>query len=398
VYTVEPQVNVNAAVRISGKGTLHLKNGGTIAGKVVVSNSVLKVSGVLAAPSIAFTRLGGGTAAELILSNATVRVGADYGNGITLAANDYYYPIRVMAGTTNRVEGHCLASGNTRPSFGANSETVFAGGCHWEIYVVPNAAAGARIVFEGPLIGYDFNPAGGTHGTYVFRATGNKFSSPNSNYGCRVNLGSGVTMRTEVDNAFNYTFEKLNCSGTLDLAGCTQQFGPLAGSGTVTSEEMAVLRVNQVTHNVETPRIAGPTTNTVSFTGGASLRKTGALDLYLAGASSTTGTLEVAEGVLGFANGASWPDCSSVAVSGTGRLVIPAARSFNRHADVLITDGSGAKVEIANGVTQFCRHVYVNGVRQPAGIFSAATHGDWFAGGGLLRATGDNPATFIMVR
>ena len=386
VYTVEPPVNANAAVDISGKGALHLKNGGAISGKVLVSNTVLKVSGTLSASSIAFTRVGGGTAAELILSNATVRVGTSYGNGVTLAANDYYYPIRVMEGTTNRVEGHCWAQGNVRPSFGANSETVFTGGCHWETYVVPNAAAGARIVFEGALAGVDFYSVGGT---YVFRATGNKFSSPNSNYGCRVTLGAGATMRTEVDNAFNYTFEKLNCNGTLDLAGCTQQFGPLAGSGTVTSEGMAVLRVNQVTHNVETPIITGPSTNTVSFIGGASLRKTGALDLYLAGASSTTGTLEVAEGVLGFANGGSWANSTKVIVSGTGRLVVSHSRTFSK--DVVLSIADSGVVEIPQGVSFGVGDMIVNGDMVPHGTYGSAasgadaTYAAHFAGGGTVR-------------
>ena len=391
-YAIEPPVQSSVPVGISGRGAVHLK----IAGKVFVTNAVLRASGTLSASSIAFTRVGSGTTAELVLSNATVLVGATYGNGVTLAASDYYYPLRALSGTTNRVEGHCLARGNVRPWFGANSETVFAGGCHWELYVIPSAQAGARIVFEGPLSGYDFNPEGA--GTYVFRATGNKFASPNENYGCRVFLPAGVTARTEIANAFNYDFEKLVCNGTFDLAGCDQQFGPLAGSGTVASEGMAVLRVRQRTHRVEAPQISGATTNVVKFTGGASLRKTCDLDLWLAGASSTTGTIEVAEGVLGFANGGAWTNCSSVAVSGTGRLVIPAVNSFNRKADVLITAGSGAKVEIADGVAKICRNLYVNGELQPVGCYSSVTHGDWFSGGGVLRSTGNGLGMVLFVR
>ena len=212
-------------------------------------------------------------------------------------------------------------------------------------------------------------------------------------------INTHACVRTEVENAFNYNFEKLYVKGgTLDLAGCSQQFGPLAGNGVVKSESNAVLRVNQVVHTIEAPSISNATTNTIVFAGGAGLYKAGALAMYLGGVSSTTGTLEVTEGMLSFADGGAWTNCSAVAASGSGRLVIPAAHSFNRYADVYVTSGGGATVEIAAGVTHTCRYVFLNGVRQRVGNFSAATHPDWFSGGGVLRSLGLNSGTMVVVK
>ena len=212
-------------------------------------------------------------------------------------------------------------------------------------------------------------------------------------------INTHACVRTEVENAFNYNFEKLHMKGgTLDLAGCSQQFGPLAGNGWIKSDSNAVLRVNQVVHTIEAPSITNATTNTVVFAGGAGLYKTGALAMYLGGVSSTTGTLEVAEGVLGFADGGAWTNCSMVAASGSGQLVISAARSFNRYADVYVTSGGGAKVDIAAGVVHTCRYEYLDGTRQRVGDFSIATHPTWFSGGGVLRSLGLNTGTTMLFR
>ncbi len=400
-YVVEPFFNLGVAARFAGKGRLDLRGGGSFDGKLIVTNTSLRLTGTFNAPfGITFCMAPKADShAELQLSNATIKVGSTSATQLYPYGVDRYYPLRALAGTTNRVEGRCQIDAVSRPIFFSNSQTTFAGPCSWGSYVVPYGYPGARVIFEGPLTAYDFSSAtaSGDECTYVFRATGNKFSS--DRWGCRMRLNTGARVRTEVENAFNYNFEKLHLNGgTLDLAGCSQHFGPLVGKSLVTSESNAVLHVNQVVHTIEDPIISGPTTNTVRFAGGASLEKAGALDMYLGGVSSTTGTLEVTEGMLSFADGGAWTNCSAVAASGSGRLVIPAAHSFNRYADVYVTSGGGATVEIAAGVTHTCRYVFLNGVRQRVGNFSAATHPDWFSGGGVLRSLGLNSGTMVVVK
>ena len=55
-------------------------------------------------------------------------------------------------------------------------------------------------------------------------------------------------------------------------------------------------------------------------------------------------------------------------------------------------------MEIAAGVSVRCRYVYLDGVRQGLGRVNAATHPDYLAGEGDLRAVGGGLGLFMIIR
>jgi hypothetical protein len=249
------------------------------------------------------------------------------------------------------------------------------------------------------LSAYDFNTSG-TGATIEFLAKGNRFDGQDR-WGCRMCVADGILVKTGIAGALDLARQALLVNGVLDLCGYDQTVGPLAGSGEVTSPSLASLTVTQCTRDKATysaPLITGPYTNAVSFTGGAGILKKGEHALYLGAESTSTGSLEVAEGVLTFADGGTWPNCSQVRTSGMGRMVVPRSKCFNREADVYLSSGTGATMEIAAGVSVRCRYVYLDGVRQGLGRFNAATHPDYLAGEGDLRAVGGGLGLFMIIR
>ena len=396
-YEFEIPVTSGCEFSIVGEGDLYLRNGGILGGAVFVTNANVHVSGTL--------NLGAGLKfipkpeasgkAELCLSNA-VLVGSSQ---IELYGKNLWYPLVVGCSSTNRVENSVKINNTSRPRFGRGSRTVFAGACRWGEYTVLHVEEDSSIVFENTLSAYDFNTSG-TGATIEFLAKSNRFDGQDR-WGCRMCVADGILVKTGIAGALDLARQALLVNGVLDLCGYDQTVGPLAGSGEVTSPSLASLTVTQCTRDKTTysaPLITGPYTNAVSFTGGAGILKKGEHALYLGAESSSTGSLEVAEGVLTFADGGTWPNCSQVRISGTGQMVVPRSKCFNREADVYLSSGTGATMEIVAGVSVRCRYVYLDGVRQGLGRFNAATHPDYLAGEGDLRAVGGGLGLFMIIR
>lgn len=203
------------------------------------------------------------------------------------------------------------------------------------------------------------------------------------------------------------------CGGDQELSGF-----PCSVSGaTVTSESPAQLHylLDDYIQNAGQGYVWYAVTNYVQFAGAAGLSYEGTrTDAALVNVSTTTGRLDVVSGRLsllapGGINplrneawpGGSWPNASVAAVSGTGVLALGHAKALNIHGDVCI-DGEG-KVEIADGVTQRCDNLYIDGARQPCGTYgsassAAATKMGCFAGAGMLSVTGEHPAFVMVVR
>ena len=122
------------------------------------------------------------------------------------------------------------------------------------------------------------------------------------------------------------------------------------------------------------------------FEGAASLEKSGTNVLRLAGISTTTGTLAVANGTLGFAGSGSWARASALSVSG-GVLDVDAAGRLGDLAEVRL---SGGKLRIASGVTLKTQVLYLpdgaGGFAKAAGgLYSAERLPAYVEGGGFLK-------------
>ena len=177
--------------------------------------------------------------------------------------------------------------------------------------------------------------------------------------------GAGAKMRTAVPNAFKLgdptksteaAGVSFTANGTWDLCNCDQQVQILCGTaaGKVTSENDAVVRLHddvEYAGTDDSPNLTGAQqhTNNCVFAGGAGLVKDGPLTHYYCGVSTSTGRVEVVNGNLVFAAGASWVNTSAVKVSGTGVLTVPDGKVFGRGAAMTIDTAEGASVEIPAG-------------------------------------------------
>lgn len=109
----------------------------------------------------------------------------------------------------------------------------------------------------------------------------------------------------------------------------------------------------------------------VDIAGYASLVKQGGNLFAIDRPLSSTGSLTVKNGRMAFLSHAFWKGCSGVTVEG-GTLEIGNSNVFNRKGTIRVT---GGKVLLDDGVVQYCSEFYVNGVRQPDGIYGASGSG-----------------------
>jgi autotransporter-associated beta strand protein len=174
--------------------------------------------------------------------------------------------------------------------------------------------------------------------------------------------------------------------------GWMQAWGHSFGS-CITSALPAVLYAVQEGDLINKPEVPWKAT----FRGAVSLVKSGANTLTLAGVNSTTGRLEVAEGRLDFAGDGSWANAREIAVSG-GVLALGRDGIISREADVYISGGS---LEIAEGVRQTVRHLYISDgegglVKMRQGYYDSGSAGGFVTGGGVLRVRGDGGLTVVV--
>ena len=120
-------------------------------------------------------------------------------------------------------------------------------------------------------------------------------------------------------------------------------------------------------------------TNLVAFTGNVNFTKAGALDHYLLGTSTSTGTLTVTGGRLAFLEGGSWTAATKAVVAGAGTLALRRG-DLGKEVALEVDAAAGAKIEIAEGQTVRCASLTVNGVPQETGVYT----GDAVTGGGQL--------------
>jgi len=223
----------------------------------------------------------------------------------------------------------------------------------------------------------------GQYGQVVFAVASNNFASlgsPNLN-----EQWNTADLVTTVDWAFDKTEMPLywGHSSTFDLCGTQQRVGmlkmiPTAGQTppavTNSSAKAAKLYLNQIADWQQDGTIGGK------------------LDVSIAGAYTTTfaspvmaeGELEVVNGTVAFTSTGSWRGATNVTVNGaSAKIVIANPKTLDKYARLNL-DNSG-KIEIASGVEQQVMSLYVDGVLQGDGIYTATKRPDLVSGGGKLQ-------------
>lgn len=356
---------------------------------------------------------GGGTQSRPVQLFAPLNNGGAKGDRIVFEA-----------GTTNRfdgkfmlgVEGGQFQSMETSADFRGGSETVFAGGLRFNYLncdVTAGAGAAHVVVTNEPMASRDRFCLQSRSLLFDLCVASNRVSGNRSFW----NAG---TLRTLVPYALEKNAQ--NCKSrvemggsqfTLDLCGNDQSMGVLVGkNGTITSETPAFFHLAQNhvpqwwdNDNVDGVPCAG-ITNAVRFTGMAGLSLDAERDDFphvLTAASSSTGTVQVTAGRLTFAapNG-SWTNAAAVVVKG-GELVLEHSRAIGRETDVFF-EGASGRMELAAGVTQKCRDLYFDGVRQRPGTYGSSQSGAQyrddarFAGAGALNVLSDGKGFMLIFR
>jgi len=206
-------------------------------------------------------------------------------------------------------------------------------------------------------------------------------------------LGTGSTSVAYASDRVNFTF-----------SSCTNE-RPLAGSGTVKSDAPAQWRLS-LTYNSNVDYGGNGRTNATVFTGNVSLYKTGDYPFAVNVTSTSTGTVQVAQGDLMFCANGSWPNCTNVVVSG-GSLTLKNADAFgdqNRGArekpKALWAISSGSTVNLDYTGRIKCIKVFLDGTKTSGGTYGAVGSGAdheyaCLTGSGLLYVVQEGTAITI---
>lgn len=347
--------------------------------------------------------------------------------------------VKFMEGTTNVVNGYFEKQNNYTMyfDFGTGSRTTFNGGYRqtwvWGFSLFSRLYGDAELeIRETPLNVtaespgdtrfFAYSSGTGKNAHLVFATTGNY--SRDGLY-----LAGPLHVTMDADFAFNtnstgvataFSFLTLPLTdnndytkpSVVDLNGHDQRLGSLAtvpagnsegswlnswgvqAASYFTSETPATLYVLQ---NGRTNMVSRPWPSL--FKGAVSLVKEGTNTLALSGASTTTGRLEVANGRLEFKNSGSMTNLTAFAVSG-GVLAVDTNARLPRKADCYL---SGGKLDIAEGVAQRVRFLYVSDgaggwTQMPLRDYTAATLPAYVSGAGVLRVHGDGRGMVVVIR
>ena len=366
----------------TGGGTVTMEGSNVVAGAMTVpGTSYFQLSGVLEAPG----GVDQGIAANAGPYTLTVDGGGntymEKTPGLTLSNASIYKPIcikgngsysakhlfRAAANTTNVISGHILSypgAGKQYVRLLANSELTCRGGLKTRVGPFDVlGSAGSRLVFtEKPVtavVEYAYNTNGRYYGFgvpnghVVFDVAGNAIDyllpgndddrrySPKLEFmrsdmfsGYATTLAAGMAR----DSRSILAVHKAATSQTVEFHATTQRFARVVSGATATftGDAGSLLEVYGAQEADTTGYIHVPETNlyvAAKFEGGLSLKMGGTGTLLLTNAvSSTSGGIEVTNGIVRIASDAAWTNASYVAVGGTGRLEIEAETGLGRLA------------------------------------------------------------------
>lgn len=405
----------------SGFGAVTFAGTNVFGGALVVTTSLVRVSGVLANPGDAYTgspanngpdsinvnlRMGGavnGGTYGLWLANATV------GKSVWIDNVIGTYSITAAAGTTNEVSGFVRYSRNDAHEWmkvEADAELILSGGLQ-AVHSFRKSGPGTMRIRNVPVDCRRMSGFNPNEGRVVFEVPHNTFS--NLVVGCWNN--KHVVVETAVDFALTNGFVQVGGNGTdvgacvalpsgsyaLDLQATTQRCQKVAvlKNGTLTGEFPARL---EITEGWRAGDPEGYRSFSGQVVGGVGLHLCGPGTLTVTNALASCGDLEVSDGALELTGDGSWLNGTNVTVRGAGTLRLGAGRRrFGRKAVLHLGAAADSwALDIPSGAVWSVAAAFdAEGRKLSPGTYGNAASGAWdtryaahFPNGGVLRVRG----------
>ncbi len=397
----------DAAANVTGRVAFEGTN--VFAGSLMVTTSLVRISGAFRNPDDAYTGSPADFDAKAISVNLTstgAKAGQPYGILLENAtvgksvfiANKMGVPgITAAAGTTNEISGYVRYRDYSWETICVekNAELVLSGGL-LGVHSFRKFGPGTLVIRDRPVdcqASAGFNP---NEGRVVFEVAGNVVNYLDIGY----NDYGAVTVEMAVDNAFAideaFTNAYVQIGGkggtvascealangtyTWDLRGTVQRCSKLAvlKRGVLTGEWPARVDVLKgwVDGDPDGYRYVSG-----QVTGGVGLCQAGVGTLTVTNALASCGDLAVTAGALEFAEKGSWMNGTNVTVSGSGTLRLANGTHFNGKAAVLHlgADGDDWQIDIPAGVSHTFAAIYdSDGNRLSAGTYGNASSGATF--------------------
>ena len=174
-------------------------------------------------------------------------------------------------------------------------------------------------------------------------------------------------------------------SGTLDLNRGRHAFSNLLANASITRNAILTGSAGTGASFTQTD----PFTNTVvQFTGAFDFTKKGPALMAINRTIATSGALAVEEGCLELMPNCTWKNTSQVTVGGTGVLSLSRSDVFKTGVRLDLNGEARNELELAEDVSVTVAELYVNGVRQPSGIYGGPESGAEHSGTGRFVGKG----------
>lgn len=390
-------------------GSVRFEGTNCFGGKLAMTTSLVRVSGVLSNPGRLYTGVPAGkTAGDIIhikmnTNNDATRADASKGNMVyglflnnaTIGKSIWVdsmigcRSITTESGTTNEVTGYVRYNIYDHQGVETkwNSELILSGGLYGS-HSFRKYNSGTLRIRNVPVNctqSAGFNPE---EGRVVFEVPDNTFNYFILGY----NYNKTLTVEMTVDNVLTNGLVQIGGSGgdanncmplskgnyTLDVHGTRQRCEKLAvlPRGTLTGEYPAMVEVYDGWHDGNP---AGYRYVTGNITGGVGLLHSGTGTLTLTNrAFASCGDLAVTNGTLEFAANATWLNGTNITVAGSGTLRLAKGGHFSRKNAILWfgADEDAWKIDIPAGMSQTFSAAYdADGRRLSAGTYGNAASG-----------------------
>lgn len=365
------------SVHKMGAAEITLSGGDVFTGEMVIGQGSIVMSGSNGAViDEGLIVISTGT---LVLSATNVRKDILTGSDGSWNGRD----ISVWAGRSVVSGQVALGNRNTNINAFQNSHITFEGGIvdattsHGFLYVRP-AQGGTVVITNKPvniansmyISRYSNFDQYGYSGYIEFAVAGNRMPSLGYDAITRDDYRlHNCVLRTTVDWAFDNTSQAmlLGHDSVWDLCGTSQRVGFLNTREyedtnptkiTNSSDSPATLYVNQTQNS----------TPWLDFDGKLSVDFSGNYTTTISREMTASGDLTVNAGTLAFTADGSWRSVGNVAVNGSAKLTVAAARTFNGNMN--LTLASSSSLEIAQGVRMRVATLTVGGILYTNGKFS----------------------------
>ncbi len=386
--------DVGGRLSIDG-GTVNFRTSNTFIGPMSVTNAVIH--------AYADNALGIGTdtvdidfkTSKLYLHGVTLDKTIRNSRKGTQASDASRGELVIAANTTNVINGDLdLASTEMNPSFGAGSVlrvkgNLKRGTTSW-LYLGDN---GTLILDKPVVIESGSALSMGTDKTIVFNAPDNNIGSV-----WFWLQGNNSTIKTTVPFAFNHNRKTYIRSTSKignfvwDLCGCDQGvtlWGMRQDSTTtITSEKPATLYLKHDVVSYDSGSVHESTNYTV-WAGAAGVNFVGSKFFQLAGASTSTGIVQVTSGRLEFGANGSWEDATAAVIAGNGEMKFFNRKALGKNTRVEFAHESNGKMNLAYTGSMTVGSLVIDGEEWSRGTYGSPTSAarnkdERFVGNGIL--------------